>query len=329
MNTVPTRDVVETAVRMAGRAPSLHNSQPWRWTFDGAQLRLFSVHERMLPTTDSTGRQLVISCGIVLDHLRAAMAAQGWRTIVATFPNPNDRTHLADVRFEPSPYITDGDRERVDAMARRYTDRLPFDEPEGWEPFETVLRTVFDPEDAIVDVLPDDSRAELARASELTASVRRYDADYHAELHWWTGHVVADTGVPRDALVSEEERGRVDVGRRLPTVTGEPRRTEVRADRSKILVLSTYGDSPAEWLACGRVLSTVLLECTLAGYATCPLTHLTEVPRSRSVVTRLIGRNAFPQVLIRVGRAPENQPHPEPTPRLPLHEILRVTDGAG
>ncbi|PPJ30955.1 NAD(P)H nitroreductase [Nocardia nova] len=329
MNTVPTRDVVETAVRMAGRAPSLHNSQPWRWAFDGAQLRLFSVHERMLPTTDSTGRQLVISCGIVLDHLRAAMAAQGWRTIVATFPNPNDHTHLADVRFEPSPYITDGDRERADAMARRYTDRLPFDEPGGWEPFETVLRTVFDPEDAIVDVLPDDSRAELARASELTASVRRYDADYHAELHWWTGHVVADTGVPRDALVSEEERGRVDVGRRLPTITGESRRTEVHADRSKILALSTYGDSPAEWLACGRVLSTVLLECTLAGYATCPLTHLTEVPRSRSVVTRLIGRNAFPQVLIRVGRAPENQPHPEPTPRLPLREILRVTDGAG
>ncbi|NKY88531.1 Acg family FMN-binding oxidoreductase [Nocardia veterana] len=329
MNTVPPRDVVETAVRLAGRAPSLHNSQPWRWTFDGVQLRLFSVHDRILPTTDPTGRQLVISCGVVLDHLCAAMAAQGRRTIVATFPDPNDRTHLADVRFAPSPYITDGDRERADAMARRYTDRLPFEEPDGWEPFETVLRMLLDPEDVVVDVLPDDRRAELARASELTAAVRRYDADFHAELHWWTGHVVADTGIPREALVSEEERGRVDVGRRLPTITGEPRRTEVRADRSKILVLSTDADSPAEWLTCGRVLSTVLLECTVAGYATCPLTHLTEVARSRSVVRQLIGRNTFPQVLIRVGRAPGDQPRPDPTPRLPLHEILRRTDGAG
>lgn len=325
MSTAPTRDVVEATVGLAGRAPSLHNSQPWRWTFDGTKLRLFSVRERMLPTTDSTGRQLVLSCGIVLDHLRAAMAARGWRTIVATFPNPNDRTHLATIRFLPSPYSTDGDRDRAAAMARRYTDRLPFDQPPGWEPFEAVLRTVFDPEDAIVDVLPDLDRAELARASELTASLRRYDAAYHAELHWWTGHVVADTGIPREALVSAEERGRASVGRKWPAVSGEPRRADIRTDRSKILVLSTHGDSTADWLACGRVLSTVLLECTLAGYATCPLTHLTEIPRGRGVLTRLIGRNAFPQVLIRIGRAPENTPHPDPTPRLPLERILRCT----
>ncbi|AHH19672.1 putative nitroreductase family protein [Nocardia nova SH22a] len=325
MSTVPTRDVVEKAVELAGHAPSLHNSQPWRWTFDGAKLRLFSVHERMLPATDSTGRQLVISCGIVLDHLRAAMAAQGWQTLVAAFPNPNDHTHLADLRFTPSRYVTDGDRERAAAITRRYTDRLPFDEPDDWDQFETVLRTVVEPADTIVDVLPDGSRAELARASELSASLRRYDSAYHAELHWWTGHVVADAGVPRQALVTEDERERVDVGRRMPTVTGEARRPDVRADRSKILVLSTFGDTAEDWLLCGQIVSTVLLESTLAGYATCPLTHLTELPRSRAVIARLIGRNAFPQVLIRVGSVPESQPRPEPTPRLPLGDILRVT----
>ncbi|WP_227982004.1 Acg family FMN-binding oxidoreductase [Nocardia spumae] len=328
MSTAPTREDVEAAVELAGRAPSLHNSQPWRWIFDGTAMRLYSVPERMLPATDNTGRQLTISCGIVLDHLRAAMAAQGRRTIVATFPDPNDHTHLANVRFEPSHYVTEGDRERAAAIAHRYTDRLPFDAPQDWGQFETVLRTVFDPEDAIVTVLPDDSRPELARASDLTASLRRYDSDYHAELHWWTGHVVDHTGVPREALVTEDERERVDVGRRLPTVGGDPRRPELREDHSAIVALSTYGDTAADWLACGRVLSTVLLECTIAGYATCPLTHLTEVPRSRGVVARLIGTHAFPQVLVRIGSVPQTQPRPEPTPRLPLHEILRITDGA-
>ena len=327
MTTAPSREDVEAAVELAGRAPSLHNSQPWRWTFDGVSMRLYGAHERMLPATDNAGRQLIISCGIVLDHLHAALAARGWRTLVTTFPDPGDRTHLADVRFTPSQYVTAGDRERAGAIARRYTDRLPFDEPAGWAPFETVLRTVFDPEDAIIDVLPGASRAELAHASALTAALRRYDSSYHAELHWWTGHVVGDAGVPRDALVTEDEHERVDVGRRFTMVGGEVRRPELRIDHSAILVLSTYGDTAADWLACGRVVSTVLLECTVAGYATCPLTHLTEVPRSRGVVRRLIGRNAYPQVLIRVGSAPKAEVRPEPTPRLPLREILHIAEG--
>lgn len=54
------------------------------------------------------------------------------------------------------------------------------------------------------------------------------------------------------------------------------------ADHSMILVLSTDGDTLDELVRCGEVLSTVLLECTLTGYATCPLTHLTEVPHSRA-----------------------------------------------
>ncbi|MEV5646707.1 NAD(P)H nitroreductase [Nocardia sp. NPDC052254] len=329
MSTVPTRVAVEKAVELAGHAPSLHNSQPWRWTFDGAVLRLFGVHERMLPATDITGRQLVISCGIVLDHLRAAMAAQGWRTLVATFPDPNDHAHLADVRFTPSRYVTDGDRDRAAAITRRYTDRLPFGEPRDWAQFQSVLSAVVAAEDVIVDVLPGSRRAELARASALSASLRRYDADYHAELHWWTGHVVADAGVPRQALVTEDEHQRVDVGRRMPVVTGEARRPELPTDRSEILVLSSAGDTAEDWLDCGQVLSAVLLECTLAGYATCPLSHLTELPRSRAVVTRLVGRNVFAQVLVRVGTPPDAQVRPEPTPRLPLTDILQVTGDAG
>ncbi len=326
MDTVPTREVVETAVQLAGRAPSLHNCQPWRWTFDGEALRLFTVEQRMLPATDTTGRQMVISCGIALDHLHAAMAAQGWRTIVAQFPNPNDRTHLANVRFGPSAYITDGDRDRAHAITRRYTDRLPFAEPEGWDQFETVLGTVLDSDDdTVVDVLPESRRAELAHASELSAALRRYDSSYHAELHWWTGHVVESAGIPRDALVSEDEHRRVDVGRKFPTITDTPRRVEQSVDRSKILVLSTHRDTAEDWLLCGQAVSTVLLECTLAGYATCTLSHLTELPRSRTVVQRLIERDAFPQVLIRVGTDPGPQDPPEPTPRLPLSQILHFT----
>ncbi|MBF6223075.1 NAD(P)H nitroreductase [Nocardia abscessus] len=328
MNELPTGETIEKAVLLAGRAPSLHNSQPWHWAFDGHALRLFAVPERRLPATDTSGRQMLISCGIALDHLRAAMAAAGWRILVARFPNPNLRDHLATITFDPAHFVTDADRARADAILRRHTDRLPFAAPTGWTEFEIVLRSTFDPADATLDVLRDDSRPALARASEMTASLRRYDSSYHAELQWWTGHIVGNAGVPREALISSEERQRVDVGRQFPTATGAPRRGETTADQSVILVLSTHGDTADELVRCGEVLSTVLLECTLAGYATCPLTHLTEVQQSRAIVRTLIAGSGLPQVLVRVGAAPRSAQSAPDTPRRPLAEILDMPTSA-
>ncbi len=290
---------------------------------------MYAVPERMLPTTDTGGRQMLLSCGAGLDHLRVAMAAAGWRLSVARFPNPNNRDHLATIGFRRAAIITEGDRARAEAVGSRYTDRLPFGEPAGWADFETILRSTFDPDDAVVDVLPEDSRADLAHAAQMTTSLRRYDSGYHAELHWWTGHVVSAAGIPKSALVSPGEQEQVAVGRRFPTAPDEAGRTlEQAEDHAAILVLSTLGDTAEEIVRCGEVLSTVLLESTLAGYATCPLTNLTEVARSREVVRQLIGGRRMPQVLVRVGAIPHRDQPPAPTPRLPLREILTTEESA-
>lgn len=202
MSDVPTGETIERAVLLAGRAPSLHNSQPWRWVFDGTALQLFSVPERLLHATDTGGRQLLISCGIVLGHLDAALAAAGWRSRIAFLPNPTRPDQLATVTFARAEIVTDADRDRAAAITRRHTDRLPYAPPPGWDDFELVLRTVVAPEDATLAILPDTARAELAHAARLSAVLRRYDSSYQAELHWWTGHSFSTTGVPAEALTS-------------------------------------------------------------------------------------------------------------------------------
>ena len=45
----------------------------------------------------------------------------------------------------------------------------------------------------------------------------------------------------------------------------------------RVIVLSARGDTSLEVLRCGEALPTVLLECTVAGMATCTLTLLTEI----------------------------------------------------
>jgi hypothetical protein len=91
-----------------------------------------------------------------------------------------------------------------------------------------------------------------------------------------------------------------------------------------VLVLSTDEDTHGEALRCGEALSAVLLECTLAGMATCTLTHLTELWSSRNIIGTLTGREeAMQQVVIRVGEAAAIGDVPPMTPRRPLREILK------
>ena len=324
--TRPTVDteVITKAIMLACRAPSLHNSQPWRWLVGTGQVDLFSDHTRTLRSTDTSGRETLIGCGAALDHLRVAMAAAGWDTNVDRFPNPNDLDHLATIDFSPAHFVTDAQRARADAILLRRTDRLPFGAPTDWGSFESMLRTTFDPTVAKLDVLPDDARPTLAEASRLTESLRRYDQYYHDELRWWTESFRMFQGLPHSALVSEEENARVGLNRQFPAGGHSDRRPEQLADQAKILVLSTPEHTRADALRCGEVLSTVLLEATMAGLATCPLTSITELAESRAVIEGMIGPVGFPQVLIRVGKTPALEQPPPPTPRRPLSEVMQM-----
>lgn len=317
--------VITSAVELACRAPSLHNSQPWRWVATGAGVDLFADPHRVVTSTDSSGRESIISCGAVLDHFRVAMAAVGWDTSVDQFPNPNNLDHLASIDFAPMDYVTQARRDRAAAILRRRTDRNPFREPKDWASFEPVLRSAFDGNLATLDVLADDARPRLVEASRLTEALRRYDDLYHHELHWWTAPSRDQEGIPESALASGAEGRGVEVNRRFSTDGHTGTSSAGAHDQAKILVLSTPGDTRADALNCGQALSAVLLECTMAGLATCPVTHITELEASRDLVRELIpGAAAVPQVLIRVGVDRTGKTPPEPTPRRPVRDVLEI-----
>lgn len=317
-------NVMTEAVRLACRAPSYHNTQPWRWVVDGTgALHLFADAARFV-ATDGGGRQAIISCGAALDHLRVAMAAAGHQANVDYYPNPNDLLHLASIEFSPMSYVTDGHRRRAEAILHRRTDRLPFAPPTDWDDFERMMRQAVDDQVSAVDVIGDRDRSDLDEASLLTEMLRRYDSDYHGELHWWTAPYDLADGIPDSALTSAAESDRVEVGRSFPVTHNEERRVEVGDDRSTILVISALDDDRRDILGCGETLSAVLLEATMAGLATCTLTHVTEVAATRDIVAEITGR-PLPQVLVRVGAAPVLEQAPPPTPRLPVSDVLHFT----
>ncbi len=316
--------LIKDAVQLACRAPSLHNSQPWRWVAAGKNVHLFLDKDRVLYSTDHTGREALIGCGAALDHFRVAMAAAGWIANVDRYPNPNNTSHLASIDFSPMEFVTEGHRRRADAILVRRTDRLPYAEPSEWDAVELLLRRAITSDAVRLDVVADELRPELAEASDAAESLRRYDSPYHSELYWWTGPFESRDGIPHSALPSEADSDRVDIGRQFPVAHSTERRFEVGRDHSKVLVLSTYDDERASVLQCGEMLSAVLLEATMAGLATCTLTNVTELWPGRNVVASLIGQTTTPQLLIRVGSAPEIEEKPPATPRRPIDEVFEV-----
>jgi len=115
-------EALAAAAQDALRAPSLFNTQPWRWRIDGHALELSADRDRQLAVTDPEGRLLLVSCGAVPHHARVALAAAGWhaevRRLVETF---SDRV-LARLYLLERREATRQDRELHEAIARRRTD---------------------------------------------------------------------------------------------------------------------------------------------------------------------------------------------------------------
>ncbi|MBY0286297.1 MAG: NAD(P)H nitroreductase [Mycobacteriaceae bacterium] len=317
--------VIQNAVRLACRAPSLHNSQPWRWVAEPSALHLFADFTRVMNAADPEGREIYLSCGAALDHLTVAMAAFGWEAAVQRFPDPDDPLHVAAITFDSAPPGLAADsRPQALAIGRRYTDRRPYEAPADWARFEVLLRQIVIPHHVMFDTVLDNARPTLATVSRLTATIRANDPSYEAELNWWTSPFASGDGVPQSALLSVEAAGHIDAGRHFPApYAAAPRAGHVEVDRSKIVVLSTHHeDARLDVLRCGEALSTVLLRCTASGLATCTLTHMTELAQSREIVRELTGQRGMPQLLIRIGYSRHADAAVAATPRRPLAEVL-------
>ena len=88
---------VDDILTLACRAPSVHNTQPWRWRVHGDRLDLFADYRRQLVYADPARRDLLVSCGAALHHLQVVCAGLGWAARVHRLPDPSDERHVAGV----------------------------------------------------------------------------------------------------------------------------------------------------------------------------------------------------------------------------------------
>ena len=316
------------AVRDALRAPSVHNSQPWRWQFSGDEVQLHADPQRHLVATDPDRRDLVLSCGAALHHLRVALAARGLAADIRRLPDPDDSTHLATVTVRPDP--DPADTALYPAIAERRTDRRRMSRrPVPAEHLQTIVDQAARNGATLVPVTAPMMRQHLLAAIVDAERLQREAPGYASELRTWTNRLPGGrNGVPA-ANVAAPQIGTLEpsplrrFGRagltQAPQLPGHGRGD----DAAELLVLTTKGDDTLDRLRAGEATSAVLLAATRIGLATTPLSQALEIDRTRLQVQRdVLGVPEYPQLVIRVGWPASGAPALPATPRRELRAVL-------
>jgi nitroreductase len=308
----PSRRVLVDCVHTATAAPSLHNSQPWRFRIRPGRIDVYADPARRLPVLDPSGREQLISVGAAVLTLRLALRQAGYLNDLQLFPEPGVVARVTVTH--PAP-VSDELAALAEAIPHRHTNRLPFAQLPVPEEVLDKLRAAAHAEGATLAVAGPDGRDAILRLAGTADRVLHARPGYRAELAHWTTDTRHD-GVPIWAAGPWDALETVPI-RDFAELSGEPRRHEQFEPYPIILVLATHGDDRVAWVRAGQALQRVLLTATWHGVAATPIGQPVEVPEIRR---RLLDPAAglSVQMVLRVGYGRLAGC----TPRRPVSDVL-------
>ncbi|HEU4544962.1 MAG TPA: hypothetical protein VFR88_01585 [Microlunatus sp.] len=301
-------ELLRHAASRAHLAPSIHNSQPWRFRIDHRTLEIRADHDRRLRVVDPAGRQLMISLGCALFNARVALAADRREVSVHRLPDPADpgliaRLVLSD-RIAPwDPLV------RLDpAIDRRHSNRREFFETRVTEEVQWELVAAARAEDSeLVPVTSDHHRLELARLLWEATAEQSDDPAYRAEIREWTSGIASrkDGMTPPSYPMNSDDRGEIPLRDFGVKVSGHM--SPVASGRDQcLMILGSARDAPLAWIRAGEALQRLWLEATRLDHVISLFTQVVEVPDLRDELRTQLGLGCEPQVVIRVGQAAPN-----------------------
>jgi nitroreductase len=332
----PSVEEIERVVALAVRAPSIHNTQPWRFVSTPDALELWADRGRQLAVTDADGWAVSVSCGGALYLAALGLAAEDWHTTTERLPDPARPDLLARIRADGREPADESVRQQLTAAGRRHTERRPFrSDAVSAELLDTLCAGVGDPSLYAAVVIRPDDRLDLAVAMSWADALEVMNPAYRAELAKWVrpdataaGDGIAPADVP-GAAPGQPRHTDVplrDFGAGGPTAAAASDGPSIDEHPAYVVVFSRDDDATTR-LRAGEVYTELSVNAERLGLATSAMTQALDLPGVRNRVRTLMSWPDHPQMILRVGWPPVADATPR-TRRRPVAAVLTTT-GAG
>ncbi|HET6354454.1 Acg family FMN-binding oxidoreductase [Streptomyces sp.] len=318
---------LEACISAAVAAPSIYNTQPWRYRLDPdtVTFQVRAAPERGLRQADPTGRALHLSVGASVFNLRVAVAHFGWSPVTRLLPSPGDSGLLATVRLTgaASRRPTGHRADLYAAIWRRHSSRFPFSGKPLPSHVRNELAEAARVEGGLLSFPPADERARVLGLAQEAEHRNRNDPDRGAESRRWVqrdGHEPAALGLPQTALGPQDAHERLAM--RDFTAQRHPERLIAQPFEPDpvIAMLTTEHDRRSDWLRAGQALEHVLLVATAQRLRASLLHQPMEWPDLRRSLSPMPGHNGHAQMLVRLGYGPAGPA----TPRRAVDKVFDV-----
>ncbi|MFB7123096.1 Acg family FMN-binding oxidoreductase [Kitasatospora sp. NPDC056273] len=308
-----------------GAAPSLHNSQPWRFvpTPDGRGIAVYADTDRSVPLADPAGAAVHIAVGAAVFNLRVAAGRLDREPLVRLLPDVAEPGLLAVLDLSrPAVAEAPFGRDLYPAIAARHSSREPFTQRDVPEAVIGELMAAAREEGVTLAALEEEG---VRRVQQLTADAERRNAAdpaRAAESRAWLrpDDGTAEDGIPRSALGPQDHDARVpmrEFGGRPPEAPEQPPSQRFEA-LPQLCTLTTHGDGPPDWLRTGQALERVWLLATLHGVRLTVWHQAIEWPDTRWALRDPAAGPGHVQLVLRAGYGPPGAA----TPRRAVEETL-------
>lgn len=307
---------IEELLHAAMLAPSMHNTQPWRFAVSGARIDVSLDRHRLLPAEDPSGRAAYIAIGAALLNIRACAAARGLAVTLELSPDPLRWDLAASVEVYNGGSVHPSLALLAPHIPHRHTVRRPFVPRRVPEWVVAAASAAAHHEGATLAWLGPAARTRLAWLAGQADVLDSLDDARTGERASWVGGGERPTGdgVPSAALGLRPVDRRSLVRDLGVTAADHARASAVFEKDPLVGVLATTHDRPQDWLVAGMALQRTLLTLTRHDLAASFLNNPLERYDLRREVAELITPAGFPQMVLRVGYASATTS----TPRRPL-----------
>jgi nitroreductase len=313
-----------SVARTAGYAPSIHNTQPWRWRIRTPHLELSADRRRQLAVSDPEGRLLAVSCGAALHHARVGLAAEGWHVDIERVPEQGGPDLLARITVTGRTPVTPLAMRLLQTIRIRHTDRRPVTAAAPVEALDQIRQTV-EGEGSHLHLLRRDDVLTLAAVAARAQKAESLDPLWRAELAYWAGgEREYGAGVPAESIPTAPPQTTVP-GRDF-AVTGTLPVSAEHDQGAAFAILYGDQDTRLGWLKGGEALSAAWLVATELDISVLPLSASVEVAGTRQALRHMLADVGQPFLVLRFGVADPDHAGPPHTPRLPAEQLVEIVE---